>query len=484
MNKKLTSILLSTAISCYLLNSTTVYAQSSAEEISVSPKISIDNNVDDKVSNQMVRITHQPLKQDKVITDKNIQNIVLADKNATEKTKELMAYLKDIAKQDKVIFGHQNDIFNRVTPNMLNPEEKNKLQADHNSPLEIASVQEGMNSTFTKSNVKEITGSISGIFGIDSLALTGSELYIKNSQQALQKSIDLSIKAANDGALITLSTHMPNFGSKNIKKLSDGTYDFSNCDFMDCKNLSGSAKDILPGGKNNEAFNAYIDIIANYALQLQEKNIPVIFRPFHENNGSWFWWGGDNISPKDSIELYKYMIDRLQNQGIHNFIYVYSPNGPINNEQEYMSRYPGDDYVDILAVDYYDDYNTSPAKYREDFFTQLNSSCLLLNKIAKEHNKLSAIAETGVRVMKKDLSSNDGLLISDNPIAGHNWFKRVSQIAINNDMPYYLVWANFSPYNCYIPYKYNDNYGHELINEFIDFYNWDKSIFATETNFY
>ena len=63
--------------------------------------------------------------------------------------------------------------------NMLNPEEKNKLQADHNSPLEIASVQEGMNSTFTKSNVKEITGSISGIFGIDSLALTGSELYIK-----------------------------------------------------------------------------------------------------------------------------------------------------------------------------------------------------------------------------------------------------------------------------------------------------------------
>lgn len=51
-------------------------------------------------------------------------------------------------------------------------------------------------------------------------------------------------------------------------------------------------------------------------------------------------------------------------------------------------------------------------------------------------------------------------------------------------MPYYLVWANFSPYNCYIPYKYNDNYGHELINEFIDFYNWDKSIFATETNFY
>ena len=86
--------------------------------------------------------------------------------------------------------------------------------------------------------------------------------------------------------------------------------------------------------------------------------------------------------------------------------------------------------------------------------------------------------------MKKDLSSNDGLLISDNPIAGHNWFKRVSQIAIDNDMPYYLVWANFSPYNCYIPYKYNDNYGHELINEFIDFYNWDKSIFATETNFY
>ena len=43
-------------------------------------------------------------------------------------------------------------------------------------------------------------------------------------------------------------------------------------------------------------------------------------------------------------------------------LYVYSPNGPMETEEEYMSRYPGDAYVDILAFDYYNDFNTYPAE--------------------------------------------------------------------------------------------------------------------------
>ena len=59
------------------------------------------------------------------------------------------------------------------------------------------------------------------MFGIDTLALAGDELHIKDPQKALNASIDVSLKAAKEGALITLSTHMPNFSSKNIKKLSN-----------------------------------------------------------------------------------------------------------------------------------------------------------------------------------------------------------------------------------------------------------------------
>lgn len=60
----------------------------------------------------------------------------------------------------------------------------------------------------------------------------------------------------------------------------------------------------------------------------------------------------------------------------------------------------------------------------------------------------------------------------------------MSNIAKKNDMPYYLVWANFSDTNFYVPYKYNDTLGQEMINDFISYYNDDSSIFGNGTNFY
>lgn len=59
----------------------------------------------------------------------------------------------------------------------------------------------------------------------------------------------------------------------------------------------------------------------------------------------------------------------------------------------------------------------------------------------------------------------------------------MNQIAKEEGMSYFLAWANFSDTNFYVPYKNGDK-GQELINEFIDFYNEDSSIFANGTNFY
>lgn len=122
-----------------------------------------------------------------------------------------------------------------------------------------------------------MTGSVSGIFGIDSLALFGSEAGGTDAASALQSSIDYSKKAVQNGAIVTLSTHMPNFTNAKIKKNADGTYDFYNCDFNEAKDLSGdSLKKILPGGEKNEVFKAYLDTIAFYANALEKENIPVI----------------------------------------------------------------------------------------------------------------------------------------------------------------------------------------------------------------
>ena len=111
-----------------------------------------------------------------------------------------------------------------------------------------------------------------------------------------------------------------------------------------------------------------------------------------------------------------------------------------------------------------------------------------MSSIAAKRGKIPAIAECGVRVMKKDGSDNEGLLVKGNPVgteaSGKNWYQEVSDIAKKNNMPYYLVWANFGDTNFYVPYKYDDTHGQELINDFIKYYNDDSSIFGGDTGFY
>lgn len=385
------------------------------------------------------------------------KTLTMTDPNASDSAKALYAYLQGLTESDQVLFGHQNDVSRSVSGKELG-------------------------------DVKDVTGSVSGIFGIDSLALFGSEAGGTDAKTALENSIKYSKDAAANGAIVTLSAHMPNFTNAKIKDNGNGTYDFFNCDFNESKDTSGdSLKKILPGGEKNDVYTAYLDTIATYAKELQQDNIPVIFRPFHENTGSWFWWGSAN-TVESYKSLYAYTRDYLESKGVHNMLYVYSPNGPLETEEDYMKAYPGDAYVDILAFDYYNDFNTYPASADTSFFDNLDKTCSVVSSVAKKHDKLAAISETGTRVMKKDGSDNEGLLVKNNPVSeaksGKNWYQEVSNIAKKNDMPYYLVWANFSDTNFYVPYKYNDTLGQEMINDFISYYNDDSSIFGNGTNFY
>lgn len=384
--------------------------------------------------------------------------VKLTDKKANDSVKALYAYLQALSSNNQVLFGHQNDYNKKVSESAA------------------------------KGDVYDITGSLSGMYGIDTLSLTGAELGITDATEALNVSVAHSIAAANEGAIVTLSAHMPNFTNAKITKNADGSFNFTSCDFSESKDLSGNSGElILPGGEYNPQFNAYLDIIAAYADGLQTKGIPVIFRPFHECDGSWFWWGA-GTGTETYKSIFRYTVEYLQAKGIHNMLYVYSPNGPVADVNKYLERYPGDEYVDILAFDYYDDYSSYPATADGSFFTNLENSCKVVSEIAKNKGKVAAISETGARVMKKDGSDNEGLLVSGNPItqekSGVNWYQKINDIADANGMPYYLVWANFGDTNFYVPYKYNDTLGHELINDFIDYYNSSNAIFANGTNFY
>ena len=368
------------------------------------------------------------------------QTVTMVDKAATSETKAAFAFLSGMSAAGQVVFGHQNDNSRRVAAE--------------------------------ESDTKDLTGSLSGLVAYDSLALTGSELGM-TTQEGLNSTLASAKAAASQGAIISLSLHMPNFATMS----KDGSSDFSKYDFESSKDLSGNcAENILPGKAYNGLYTSYLDVIVDFAKSLQNDGIPVILRPLHENNGGWFWWGS-STKPEVYKALYRYTVNYFKDKGVHNFIYEYSPNGPITSEEYFLSRYPGDEYVDILAFDYYSDYSSKDAAYDESFMKALRESCEVIKGLAAQRNKVAAIAETGVRVTKPN-GDNNGLLVSDNPIKGHDWYNAVNTVARQTGMSYFLLWANFSNQNFYVPYKFDATTGHELSNDFIRFYNDTTSIFA------
>lgn len=401
-------------------------------------------------SEDYVKITKKLQAQgDQADLSKMATEVKLVDSNATDSAKALAAYLAGLQAEDKVLFGHQNSTFRSVRDNGVT------------------------------SDVKDVTGSEAGLFGIDTLSLAGTECASKNP---LQASIAASKKAYAGGSIISLSCHMPNFTSAKITATGDAKhpYDFSKCDFAESKDLTPCADYILEGGAYNAQYNAYLDIIAEYALALQQENVPILFRPFHENSGGWFWWG-TSTSADSYRAIWRYMVNYLQAKGVHNMLYVYSPNGPIDSEDDYLSRFPGDAYVDVLGFDFYDDYADADTYTGDTYFEALANSCDVVANLAKTKNKIPAIAETGIRITG---AGKDSLMVTGNPTKGKDWYNQLVNTAVEHNIPYFLLWANFSSENFFIPYKFNDTMGQEMINDFISAYNNDHSIFGNGTNFY
>jgi mannan endo-1,4-beta-mannosidase len=114
---------------------------------------------------------------------------------------------------------------------------------------------------------------------------------------------------------------------------------------------------ITPGTELNRRWLAQLDNVAKYLKRLQEAKVPVLWRPYHENNGSWFWWGGRKGA--DGFQaLYRMTFDRLMNyHRLDNLIWVWNENAPNGkNAGPYYDYYPGAQYVDVLATDIYGEF--------------------------------------------------------------------------------------------------------------------------------
>jgi mannan endo-1,4-beta-mannosidase len=236
-------------------------------------KIYIDNIKlsQEQVADKYVKLTDKTTAQGTVNPeDLSIPSTVkLVDSGATEKTADLYAYLKGVGKSDYVLYGHQNDTHHK---------------AGHKD------------TDNTNSDTKDVTGSTSAITGIDALSLTGAELQLTDEDKAngvndlITKAANIGIDASKEGGIVTLSAHMPNFeGVKEKGKDSTGNYDYSG--YTPGVTTGNIVSRIMPDGDLNDVYVGYLDVLAKYAHKLEDAGVPVLFRPFHENNGSWFWWG-------------------------------------------------------------------------------------------------------------------------------------------------------------------------------------------------
>lgn len=150
---------------------------------------------------------------------------------------------------------------------------------------------------------------------------------------------------------------------------------------------------ILPGGALNPKFNKWLDKVASFIMSLKDKNgdvIPVLFRPWHEMNGGWFWWGASDCTLEEYRQLYQYTHKRISEKVCDNLVWGYSPNLASNeSEENFMKYYPGDEYVDLIGIDVYQ--MAADSVYQGDLRKEFD----VMKIVGEKHNKLVALTETG-----------------------------------------------------------------------------------------
>jgi mannan endo-1,4-beta-mannosidase len=123
---------------------------------------------------------------------------------------------------------------------------------------------------------------------------------------------------------------------------------------------------LTPGTAPYAAYHAELDELALDLGELQKAGVVVLFRPFPEQNGNWFWWGAQHgrLTKNDFSSLWRSAFDYLtRTKGLHNLLWVFAASGraPIDP----LSLYPGNDVVDIVGVDDYEQSEPNIPAYRE-----------------------------------------------------------------------------------------------------------------------
>jgi Glycosyl hydrolase family 26 len=272
-----------------------------------------------------------------------------SDKSATAETRALYKNLYGLIGKN-ILFGHQDDPCYGV----------------------------GWKYVAGRSDARDVTGQYPALFGFD---LGRIELgHTVNLDSVPFEKTRLFIREAYErGAVITLSWHLNN-------PLSGATA---------WDNKPGAVASILPGGEKNTLYIDWLNRVSDFIGTLKGKNgehIPVILRLFHELNGGWFWWGKNQCSPDEMKQLWQYSIHYFRDEkNIHNLLYAFNTD-KFGSGDEYVERYPGDEFIDILGFDIY---QGNSLKENAAFVSFFNKDLGMIDSIAAAHHKIPALTEFG-----------------------------------------------------------------------------------------
>ncbi|MDT0417537.1 glycosyl hydrolase [Streptomyces sp. DSM 41982] len=107
---------------------------------------------------------------------------------------------------------------------------------------------------------------------------------------------------------------------------------------------------VTDGTSLNSAYKRKLDQFVPYFQQLKSAGVPVLFRPLHELNEGWAWWGG-RPGANGSARLFRITHDYLESKGLDNILWVWAPKDVQGGASQAASYYPGDAYVDVVGLD-------------------------------------------------------------------------------------------------------------------------------------
>lgn len=298
-----------------------------------------------------------------------------------------------------------------------------------------------------RSDVKEVCGDYPAIISFDLGKLElGSDTTLDRVR--FDKIRAEAVAHYERGGMVSMSWHLRN------PKTGGDSWDTSD---------STVVASILPGGEFHGKFAGWLGLLADFLNSLQTADgvkVPVLFRPWHEHTGSWFWWGAKLCTPDDYKALWRMTVDTLRAKGVDNTLYAYSTGTEPRDTAQYLERYPGDDLVDLIGFDSYQ-FAADPAEFLET----VERLTAIIDTVGTAHGKIIAVTETGYE-----------------SIPDPNWWTGTLLPPLKKyPLAYVLTWRNASdkPGHFYGPYP-----GQASADDFVAFYNDPATLFLGDVNLY